>query len=131
MKQKYRRSKQREKILVLLKGTDIHPTASWIYDNLKPEFPRLSLGTVYRNLHILTLQGLIRKIDCGSTFDRYEAKNHPHYHFICDQCNAVYDLDMPVIRNPQEQLSGLENFTIHRHMIEFFGLCPRCKAGAG
>jgi len=124
---KFRRSRQRESILELLKSTKTHPTASWIYDKLKIEFPRLSLGTVYRNLNILTEQGLIKKIDCGSTFDRFEANNHPHYHFICEQCNSVFDLETTVMKNLEEKLPGLENFTVQRHMIEFFGICEHCK----
>ncbi|MBN1797117.1 MAG: transcriptional repressor [Spirochaetales bacterium] len=124
---KYRRSKQREVILRLLQSTESHPTASWIYDKLKSEFPHLSLGTVYRNLNILSEQGLIKKIDCGSTFDRFEANNHPHYHFICEQCNSVFDLKTPIMNNLEDQLSGLHNFTIHSHMIEFFGVCEACK----
>jgi len=124
---KFRRSRQRESILELLKSTKTHPTASWIYDKLKIEFPRLSLGTVYRNLNILTQQGLINKIDCGSTFDRYEARNHPHYHFICEQCGSIFDLNTPVMKNLNNRVSELENITIKRHMIEFFGLCEKCK----
>ena len=112
---------------MMIKNTDIHPTASWIYDKLKLEFPHLSLGTVYRNLKILTKQGLIRKIDCGSTFDRFEVKSHPHYHFICEHCNSVFDLHNAVIKNLEDQLSGLEKFSIRNHMIEFFGLCKNCK----
>lgn len=124
---KFRRSRQRESILELLRSTKTHPTASWIYDKLKIEFPRLSLGTVYRNLNILTQQGLINKIDCGSTFDRYEARNHPHYHFICEQCDSIFDLNTPVMKNLNNRVSELENITIKRHMIEFFGLCEKCK----
>jgi Fur family peroxide stress response transcriptional regulator len=124
---KYRRSKQREKILKILHRTDIHPTASWIYDRLKSEFPHLSVGTVYRNLNILTEQGLVKKIDCGSTFDRFEATKHPHYHFICEQCSSIFDLDTPIMKDLEDRLSGLENFTVHSHMIEFFGVCEQCK----
>jgi Fur family peroxide stress response transcriptional regulator len=127
MKNQYRRSKQRNRILEILKSTDIHPTASWIYDQLKDEFPHLSLGTIYRNLHILSKQGLISKIDCGSTFDRFEARNHPHYHFICKKCSSIFDLDTPIMKDLEDRLSGLENFTVHSHMIEFFGVCEQCK----
>jgi Fur family peroxide stress response transcriptional regulator len=130
MKSKYRRSRQREALLKILQQADNHPTASWIYDRLKSGFPRLSLGTVYRNLLILTEQGLIRKIDCGSTFDRYEANSRPHYHFICEQCNAIYNLTTPVMRHPEKRLPGLEQFRIHSHMMEFFGLCPHCQSGS-
>src|SRR4030042_6815239 len=93
---KIRHSKQRDRILEILKGTKTHPTANWIYNELKDEFPDLSMGTVYRNLNILNEQGLVKKIDFGSTFDRFEAQLHPHYHFICENCNEIIDLDVPV-----------------------------------
>ncbi len=66
-----RQSKQRNRILELLRSTEIHPTADWLYNQLKSEFPKLSLGTVYRNLSILEGQSLVKKIHFGSTFDRF------------------------------------------------------------
>ncbi len=65
----YKKSRQREKILELLKSTGSHPTADWIYEKLKAEFPNLSMSTVYRNLNILIEQELIKKIDFGSAYD--------------------------------------------------------------
>lgn len=91
---KYRRSKQRERILELLRGTESHPTANWLYGKLREEFPDLSMGTVYRNLGILLEQGLIKRIDFGSTFDRFDANIAPHYHFICEECGTIVDLSM-------------------------------------
>ncbi len=123
---KYNRSKQRERILELLQATGIHPTADWIYNEMKREFPNLSMGTVYRNLTILTEQGLIGKIDFGSTFDRFDANIGPHYHFICEQCGAIVDLEMPVETALDEKVAGETPFTVHRHRIEFYGLCDKC-----
>ena len=80
---KIRHSKQLDRIFEILKETNTHPTATWIYNELKDEFAGLSLGTVYRNLNILIEQGLVIKIDFGRTFNRFEARIQPHYHFIC------------------------------------------------
>jgi Fur family peroxide stress response transcriptional regulator len=126
LKVKYKRSKQRERIFELLKGTPSHPTASWIYDRLKGEFPDLSMGTVYRNLNILVEQGLIRKIDFGSTFDRYDANTEPHYHFICERCGSITDLALPIDNSLHEKVKRSTNFEVNRHRIEFYGLCDRC-----
>ncbi|MDZ7821056.1 MAG: transcriptional repressor [Candidatus Marinimicrobia bacterium] len=89
----YRKSRQRERILELLRSTHSHPTATWIYDRLKPEFPSLSMGTVYRNLSILEAQERIVRLSSGSTFDRYDASTHPHAHFRCVKCGNVYDVE--------------------------------------
>lgn len=34
-----------------------HPTADMVYMNIKEEFPKISLGTVYRNLALLSERG--------------------------------------------------------------------------
>jgi len=124
---KYKRSKQRERILELLQRTGRHPTADWVYNELKEEFPNLSMGTVYRNLTVLMEQGLINKIDFGSTFDRFDANTGPHYHFICDQCGAIVDLELPVDPSLNDRVTDATPFTAQRHRIEFYGVCDRCR----
>ena len=124
--QNYRRSKQRERILEILKNTTIHPTAGWIYNKLSQEFAGLSMGTVYRNLNILIEQGLVVKIDFGSTFDRFEANTTPHYHFICEKCGSIRDIDMPVDTSHNEKAEKLTPFKITQHRIKFYGLCNKC-----
>lgn len=132
MKQKlsakqYRNSRQRERILEVLRSTECHPTATWLYDKLKPEFPKLSLGTVYRNLAILIDQGLAQKIDAGSTFDRFEAKTKPHYHLICRKCGKIVDFEAYLFPEIDEQIQRSTDFDIAGHRIDFFGTCPECK----
>lgn len=114
-------------MLELLQGTGTHPTANWIYDRLKGEFPDLSLGNVYRNLNILQEQGLIRKIDFGSTYDRFDANTGPHYHFICERCGSIIDLDMPIMEELNRQVEARTSYTARKHRIEFYGVCDRCK----
>ena len=84
------------------------------------------MGTVYRNLQVLIEQELAAKIDFGSTFDRFEAKVDPHYHFVCDGCGAIVDLDIPVDDALNERVQEATSFAVRRHRIEFFGICDRC-----
>jgi Fur family peroxide stress response transcriptional regulator len=128
MEKQFKRSKQRDRILELLRRTGSHPTASWLYDRMKEEFPDLSMGTVYRNLNILIEQGLVHKIDFGSTFDRYDANINPHYHFICEQCGSIIDLNIPMYEEINKKVEESTNFKAQRHRIEFFGLCDKCSA---
>ena len=123
----FRQSKQRTRILELLRSTEIHPTADWLYEKLKNEYPRLSPGTVYRNLSILVEQGLAKKIHFGSTFDRFEANIKQHYHFICESCGKILDFDMPIYDDLNSQAKQLTNFTINHHKLEFYGICEECK----
>jgi Fur family peroxide stress response transcriptional regulator len=127
----YRRSRQRERILELLRSTGSHPTASWIYDRLKGEFPDLSMGTVYRNLNILIEQDLIKKIDFGSTFDRFDANRFPHYHFICERCGSITDLEVPIDETLNRRVGQDTGFSVTRHRIEFYGLCGKCEKMQG
>jgi Fur family peroxide stress response transcriptional regulator len=122
-----RQSKHRERILQLLRSTDTHPTADWIYEQLKKESPQLSLGTVYRNLTVLLEMGLAKKIHFGSTFDRFEAKTEPHYHLICESCGKIRDFNMLIYNDLNNQATALTGFTIHHHKLEFFGLCKDCE----
>ena len=124
---KYKRSRQRELILQLLQNTGKHPAADWIYNQLKGDFPNLSMGTVYRNLNILIEQGLVKKIDFGSTFDRFEANTKPHYHFICESCGAIIDLEMPIDESLNERIRNETSYDVYRHKIEYFGVCGSCK----
>lgn len=124
---KYKRSKQRTHILEILTKTNTHPTANWIYDRLKEEFPSLSMGTVYRNLTILQEQGLVKKIENGSTFDRFDANITPHYHFICEECGAIKDLEVEIDESIDKIVTKLTPHTIKRHKIDFYGICTSCK----
>lgn len=122
-----RRSRQRDRILEILERSRTHPTANWIYDRLRREFPDLSMGTVYRNLGMLVEQGLVNRIDFGSTFDRYEARILPHYHFICESCGSVSDLEVPVDETLTRKLGEATGFKATRHEIRLYGTCGKCE----
>lgn len=123
----FRQSIQRDHILKILQNTKTHPTADWIYTQLKPEFPKLSPGTVYRNLRILQELGKVKKIHCGSTFDRYEANLEPHYHLICESCNSITDISIPACKDLLDKAKELSDFSIRDYQIEFYGLCSLCR----
>ena len=122
----YRNTKQRTRILEVLCQTKSHPTANWIYDQLKPEFPSLSLGTIYRNLGILEEQGLLKKLHSGSTFDRYDAITKPHTHFCCSECGNIYDMrdvEIPeIVRTANKQTPH----KIQEINLSYLGICESC-----
>ncbi|MBN2279284.1 MAG: transcriptional repressor [Candidatus Marinimicrobia bacterium] len=123
----HRKSKQREKILELLQGTQIHPTANWIYDQMKQEFPNLSLGTVYRNLNILVEQNKVKKIIAGSTFDRFEANLGEHCHMICEKCGVITDFEIGIDSSLISQVEENLECKIRHHKFDFFGICKKCR----
>lgn len=110
----------------MLQETKSHPTADGIYNRLKEEVPGLSLGTVYRNLRVLTEQGHIQKLPFGSSFDRYDANTAPHYHLVCETCGVVADFEIPQYAAINEMAGKQSKFRISGHRIDFFGICENC-----
>lgn len=122
-----RKSKQRDRILEVLKQTRSHPTAKWIYDKVRKLYPDLSLGTVYRNLGMLVKQGFVSKLDFGSLYDRFEARTLPHHHFLCEQCGSVSDLDLPIDHSLTKKLKSATGLKASRREIRFYGVCEKCS----
>lgn len=128
VRKRFKRSRQRERILETLRSTKSHPTAGWVYDELKRDYPELSLGTVYRNLNILRELGLVNVLRSGSTFDRFDADTSPHYHFVCEECGKVDDVELSVDLDLESKVSSLMGRVVTGHRLDFFGLCPNCQA---
>lgn len=123
MEQK-RYSRQRELIYNCLRSTKAHPTAEMIYQALKPEHPKLSLGTVYRNLNQLADSGVITRMPFP--VERYDADTSVHGHFCCDECGNVYDLDIPDTQSQAEKLCAGAGFAFRRESRLFYGVCEAC-----
>ena len=86
-------SRQREAILDFLCHTTSHPTAEEVYMYIRGIYPNISLGTVYRNLALLVEHGQALKIQ-GEDCDHFDGNTRLHYHFLCDSCHHVYDVEM-------------------------------------
>jgi Fur family ferric uptake transcriptional regulator/Fur family peroxide stress response transcriptional regulator len=121
-----RRSRQREVVLEVLRSTDSHPTADWIYEQVRERIPNISLGTVYRNLRVLKDEGEILELDYGATFSRFDARTTQHYHFRCENCGRVFDIDLPEGNGLDGEVAQTTGFTVNRHRLEFYGKCNAC-----
>lgn len=119
-------SRQRESIKNFLMERHDHPTADTVYMNMREQFPSISLGTVYRNLNLLVELGEIQKLNLNDGADRFDADTRPHYHFVCQQCQEVSDLQIPpmesINQTAQEHCSG----KIDNHVTYFYGTCQHC-----
>jgi Fe2+ or Zn2+ uptake regulation protein len=111
----------------LLQNTKVHPTAAWVYEQLKKEFPKVSVASVYRNLNILVDEGAIKSISFEEPQDRFDANLSEHYHFICERCGAISDLEIPINRSLNKMIETSTQYTVHRHRIDFYGICRECK----
>lgn len=121
-------SRKRDAILDCMRRTTTHPTAEWIYGQLKTDYPDLSLGTVYRNLAMFKEEGSVVSVGTVGGFERFDARTDAHDHFICTQCRAVLDLEMPEL--PQELLhsAGAQlDASVTGYRLNYCGLCSQCR----
>ena len=123
-------SRQRASIKDYLDHTTEHPTADTVYLHVREEFPRISLGTVYRNLNLLADMGEAIKITTPDGGDRFDGNTHPHYHVVCTCCNRVFDLHIDESHITAMNALAEKNFdgTIDSHATLFYGTCKDCLA---
>ena len=122
-----RHTLQREAILDILRQTDSHPTADMIYEEAKKVIPHISKGTVYRNLNILREMGEISELNLNGMVSRFEGNPDNHYHFRCEKCGRVFDLEEPVNGELDKQVTEKTGFKVSYHQLEFRGLCKDCQ----
>jgi len=124
---KTRLTKQRKVILEVLRSKNIHPTADALYEMVRKRLPRISLGTVYRNLEILTALGEIQTLELSGSQKRYDGIPQKHYHIRCIHCGRVDDAPIAPLNTLEDALYGSTVYTIMGHRLEFIGLCPDCS----
>jgi Fur family ferric uptake transcriptional regulator len=120
-------TRQRQVILEELRQVNTHPSADEIYEMVRKRLPRISLGTVYRNLEILSESGEIQKVELGSCLKRFDGFAHPHYHIRCVRCDRLVDAPAPYDLDLDGRLQPETDFNILGHKLEFFGICPDCQ----
>lgn len=123
----HKNSRQRASIQRYLHTHRTHPTAETVYQDIRQEFPNISLGTVYRNLNLLADLGEILRISPGNGPDRYDANVCPHYHFICENCGNVLDVEMEAQLWLNDAANKFIEGSVTNHVTHFYGLCPECQ----
>jgi Fur family peroxide stress response transcriptional regulator len=132
-------SKKRDAILELIRSTECHPSAQWVYEKLKPVIQDLSLATVYRNINLFIREGLV--VSCGvvNGEERFDGTASPHPHTVCIHCGKVSDLPCPqseTIKTLEDgwsnggQPEANRNFSIDFRKTVFYGICRDCLNGA-
>jgi Fe2+ or Zn2+ uptake regulation protein len=125
--EKMRMTKQRRVVLETLRKHNIHPTADTLYEMVRKQMPRISLGTVYRNLEILTALGEIQTLELSGSQKRYDGVPQKHYHIRCLHCGRVDDAPIAPLNRLEDDLYESTVYTIMGHRLEFIGLCPECS----
>jgi Fe2+ or Zn2+ uptake regulation protein len=121
-----RNTHQRQLVMDAVKARHDHPSADQIYLDVRALDPKISRGTVYRNLNVLVQQGEVLQVKLPH-IDRFEWHAEKHYHLICQECGAVCDTQLPYDVQLDEKAATETGFTVNRHRIVFEGLCPECQ----
>lgn len=128
---KQRNTKQKSMIMEAVASRCDHPTADQIYSDLREKDDKISRGTVYRNLGILTEDGNIASVKVTAA-ERYDPRLDRHYHMLCTVCGKVTDAPMHYQEVFDKKMEEDTGFQIGRHRIVFEGICPECrKRGEG
>ena len=125
---KTRMTNQRRIILDLVRSLNTHATADEIHRLVRERMPRVSLGTVYRNLELLSNQGLVRKLEHTGAQRRYDGNLDFHYHLRCVLCGRVVDAPLEPMPQFIDLVRSRTDFDVLGYELEFHGLCPECRS---
>lgn len=120
-----RETKQRRIVYETVKSTHSHPTADWIFEKVRRRLPKVSLGTVYRNLSVLKGEGLVREIYGNDRRAHFDADTSKHAHFICSGCDQITDV-CGVRKIDWRTMKDLVGCEVDEQQVVFAGRCPGC-----
>ena len=119
-------------IVKILGKSNGHPSVEDIYDQIKKDFPTMSLATVYRNIVLIKSLGEILELGFPDGSNRYDGnKPYPHPHLICVKCKKIVDPDLESLDDMKNELAAETHFKILTHRLDFFGICSNCMAEKG
>ena len=114
-------------ILEELRRCRNHPSADELYLRVRERVPRISLGTVYRNLERMAAEGMIRRLAASSGHKRYDAVVERHCHFRCSACGRIEDIPFPVeLPHLDPSHPWVKERRVQGARPEYYGLCPDC-----
>jgi Fur family ferric uptake transcriptional regulator len=120
-------TRQRKVILEELPKLVTHPSADEVYEMVRKRLPRISLGTIYRNLDILSKNGEIQKLELGCAQKRFDGISENHYHIRCIHCDRVVDAPGDFDVTVDHHLKNATDFRIIGHKLELIGICLDCS----
>lgn len=118
---------QRKVILDAVRELQNHPTSEDVYNHIKPKYPSISLGTVYRNLNLLSDTNEIKKITLTNEAVRFDDKIFHHYHMYCKKCGELFDVFMDYNEHVDKIAQDKSGFMVDGHDTIFSGICLDCQ----
>jgi Fur family ferric uptake transcriptional regulator len=127
----YRMTRQCRLVLEAVRASGKHLTASEIYDIVRREKPRISLGTVYRNLDKLVRWGRIARFDSGENRWRFDADVSGHHHIRCARCGKLDDLVRFDTKPLARRAANKSGYAVLEVKLDLTGICPECRTRSG
>lgn len=118
---------QRAAIYTVLAGTTAHPSADALFKRVKRAYPMISRNTVYYTLRVLRQAGLVREVNVGHEYARFDANMSHHHHLICIGCQTIRDLTDPKLDRTLASVVPTADFEVTGHQVEFRGYCDSCR----
>ncbi|MFH1597070.1 MAG: transcriptional repressor [Pseudomonadota bacterium] len=118
---------QRLAVLAILENRRDHPSAEWIYQEVRRQLPAISFNTVYKTLEVFCEKGLIIKVNPLHEAARYDGDTSHHAHLICRGCHRITDLPREPARVPPFLAEDLQGFQVEHQSLTLWGLCPKCQ----
>jgi Fur family peroxide stress response transcriptional regulator len=115
---------QRYAVMAFLMEHPTHPTAAEIFEAVNRADPRSSRATIYNNLSDLVKAGLVREVAVEGRAARFDARGMRHYHFICDRCGDIEDMEWYNVPKPAS--GSLGKRILRECELIFRGLCTKC-----
>ena len=125
-----RLTRPRGLILDVVRATDVHPTAAFVYRRVRRRLPRVSLATVYRNLRMFAAEGFLAERS-GAGGLRFDGNTGPHDHFTCLTCGRIYDVPARDERSGRRRIAARTGFEVLDHRTEYYGRCGTCRRQRG
>jgi Fur family ferric uptake transcriptional regulator len=122
-----RRTRQLAAVAEVVNAAHDHPSAEDVHRRVRRKLPRVSLGTVYRNLQKLAAQQQIRVVQLADRATRYDGMLEDHDHFMCERCGTVSDLLRKRSAPPNSPELGRAGYVVCSHALTFYGVCPKCR----
>ena len=128
----FRITPQRFAVLRILASSTAHPGADQVYEEVRKEFPTISLATVYKTATLLREMGELSELAMKDGTTRFDGRNpEPHPHVICTRCRTIADFDAPPLDSLAQEAAAKTGYRILGHRLDFFGLCPACRKQPG
>ena len=118
---------QRIAIYRELVGSDRHPSAEMLYENLKPVMPTLSFDTVNRTLLTFSKIGAAFIVEGSGDARRFDAGLENHQHFKCIRCKRIVDFHHEPFDEIELPSAVAGKFTVLKKTVYLEGICDVCK----